>query len=151
VRQVESRRARAVIVGEVELRLEPDMVPRATAQALRWVSEHMAREGITARLTVDEPPDGSKAGTGAQLAAVVLSGLVSATGLSAASQILVALIRRPEIRRVELRRGDELLILDGASPADQRAVVEAWLSVNSGAAPTQQDDTSSAVTATEAP
>ncbi|MFI5937439.1 hypothetical protein [Actinoplanes sp. NPDC051494] len=71
-----------------------------------------------------EPSAKSAAGP---LVSVAVTGLVSAGGLRAMSQVLVAAVRRAGGRRIELRLGDDTLIIDGASPRDTTAALDGFL------------------------
>ena len=64
---------------------------------------------------------------GGELVSLAVGGLVSAAGVRAMSQVLIAIVQRPGRRRVEIRLGDDSLILDSASARESRAALEGFL------------------------
>jgi len=97
-----------------------------TEDLLRQLHAELRRAGIVSEPVSSSVPVGSKSG-GGTLASLVLSGLVSAAGLRVLAQVLLATVRRAEKRRIEIRRGDDVFILDGASSRDGHAALEGWL------------------------
>jgi hypothetical protein len=64
-----------------------------------------------------------------------VAGLLSAAGLRAMSQVLVAAIQRSDKRKIEIRRGDDVLILEGPAVGKLGpAMIEDWLRRNPGSA-----------------
>ncbi|WP_125804699.1 hypothetical protein [Actinoplanes sp. ATCC 53533] len=86
----------------------------------------LRRAGIAAEPAAASTPPGAKSGVGT-VTSLVLSGLISAAGLRTLSQVLLASVRRAEKRRIEIRRGDEVFILEAGSARDGHVALEAWL------------------------
>ena len=103
----------------------PSPGPEA-ALLLREIDVDLRRAGVVCAPVRSGSTSHAKGGAGA-LTSLVVSGLLSAAGLRALSQVLVAVVRRSERRRIEIRVGDEVLVLDGASARDGRAAVDGFL------------------------
>ena len=95
------------------------------APLLREIHEDLRRAGVPCR-PVELATAGS-AKSGGSLTSLVVGGLVSAAGFRAMAQVLVAIVRRSGTRRIEVRRGDDVLVIDGASAGDGRRALDEFL------------------------
>jgi len=95
------------------------------APLLREIHEDLRRAGVPCR-PVELATAGS-AKSGGSLTSLVVGGLVSAAGFRAMAQVLVAIVRRSGTRRIEVRRGDDVLVIDGASARDGRRALDEFL------------------------
>ncbi|GAA4619094.1 effector-associated constant component EACC1 [Saccharopolyspora hordei] len=88
--------------------------------------------GIEVRRAREEAPADSKSGVGAQLAELVISGVLSAGAVAAMARVLVALVNRSAKRSVTIKRanGDEMT-LDATSADVQRRLAE-WFAADEG-------------------
>lgn len=100
---------------------------------LRQAHTELRRAGHRVELSTDAAPAGSKGGTGVALASLVLTGLCTAAGVRSVSQVLVAVVKRSDKRRTELRCGESVCVLEGGSVSDQRAALQAWLTLHASA------------------
>jgi hypothetical protein len=99
---------------------EPD-----TARFLRQLQDDLRRAGIACTPVEARPEPMAK--SGGELLSLLVGGVVSAAGLRAVSQVLVAAVRRSGKRRVEVRWGDDVLIIDGASARDGHKALDGFL------------------------
>ena len=129
--------AGTLIISVLEKDRRPD-------DLIRQLNDELRRGGVRGALVGEAAPTGAKSAAGT-LASIAVSGLVSAASVRAISQILLATIRRSEKRRIEIRQGDQVFILDGSSAADGRSALEAWLLAHA-ASPTGQPDDPTQVT-----
>lgn len=65
---------------------------------------------------------GGKSGVVEQIGSLLLSGVLSAAGVGAIRDVIVAYLARSNARAVHVRRGDNEVTLDGVSAADLAAV-----------------------------
>ncbi|MEV6316519.1 hypothetical protein [Streptomyces sp. NPDC051776] len=82
--------------------------------------------------TVERPevqtlPEGAKSGTVVTIGTLIVSGVFSRAALQALVGLVAEWRKRAEARRVELTEGDDSLIVEALSPAEQRALIEAWI------------------------
>ncbi|MET9482008.1 hypothetical protein [Streptomyces sp. NPDC006638] len=80
-------------------------------------------------------PAGSKGGTVTTLGALLITGAFSRAALNTLVSLVSEWRQRAQARRVELTVGDDLLIVEGVSSSDQKALIEAWLQRRSGSDP----------------
>ncbi|MQM26215.1 hypothetical protein [Glycomyces albidus] len=65
-----------------------------------------------------EPAPGSKAGLGQEIGVLIVSGLVSAAGLKAIADVVIACVQRTTIGSVTVRRGETEVTMTGLHPKD---------------------------------
>ncbi|GIF17372.1 putative Abi (CAAX) family protease [Actinoplanes tereljensis] len=104
--------------------LAPALEPEAS-RLLREVHEDLRMAGVAC--TPMHAGVVSSAKSGGSLTSLVVGGLVSAAGVRAMSQVLVAVVQRSAKRRIEVRMGDDTLIIDGASARDGRTALDSFL------------------------
>src|SRR5687768_8449237 len=95
-------------------RIEITVLSSSDNDALRHLRGDLLRAGIATEPAAGPAPAGAKSGV-ATVTSLVLSGVISAAGLRALSQVLLATVRRAQQRRIEIRRGDDVFILEAAS------------------------------------
>ena len=95
-------------------------------EPLRQLHDELRRAGFTVTPATAPVPGGGKSTVGT-VTSLAVSGLLSAAGLRAAGQILLAVVRRGEKRRIEIRHGDDVFILEGTATRDGDAALNAWL------------------------
>lgn len=105
---------------------EPRLTISAPAELLREIQVDLRRAGVPCTPERAGSVPRAKSGDGS-LTSLLIGGLVSAAGLRALSQVLVAVVRRSEKRRVEIRLGEQVLVIDGASARDGRAALDGFL------------------------
>lgn len=93
---------------------------------LREIHTELRRAGVPCR-PVELATTVPAAKSGGSLTSLVVGGLVSAAGFRAMAQVLVAIVRRSGTRRIEVRRGDDVLVIDGASARDGRRALDEFL------------------------
>ncbi|MER7011259.1 hypothetical protein ABT324_07510 [Saccharopolyspora sp. NPDC000359] len=99
-------------------------------QRLHQLHDQLMRDlravpGIEIRRAREEAPQDSKAGVGAQLAELIITGLLSGGTAAAVTRVLIALVNRSAKRSVTVKRPDGAEItVDGASPDIQRQLAE---------------------------
>ncbi|MBB5867850.1 hypothetical protein F4553_001229 [Allocatelliglobosispora scoriae] len=71
------------------------------------------------------PADGKS--VTAAIASVVLGASLSTAGIKAFTKVILAFVKRSQVRRIELSLGGDTLVLEGASPADLRLALQSWL------------------------
>ena len=103
----------------------PEPGPDAS-RLLQQIHDDLRRAGV-ASTPVNAPPERSAKSGGGPLLSLIVGGLVSAAGLRALSQVLVAAVNRSGKRRVEIRLGEDVLIIDGASARDGHAALDGFL------------------------
>ena len=104
--------------------LEDDVVLRQ--EALQSIEDDLLGQGVAVRAVRDEAGPGSKSGLGAIITSLAVSGGLAASA-RAVQQVVVAYLRRAGARKVQLKVGKDTIVLDGASPREQRAALEAWI------------------------
>jgi hypothetical protein len=104
---------------------EPHLTILAPAPLLREAHEDLRRAGVACTPTHAGTPAAAK--SGGSLTSLVVGGLVSAAGVRAVSQVLVAVVQRAAKRRIEVRLGDDTLVIDGASARDGRTALDSFL------------------------
>ncbi|MBE1489639.1 hypothetical protein [Plantactinospora soyae] len=103
---------------------DPRRLERLTtqlAQDLRAIRE------ISVRPAVAPPQQGAKSATISQVGSLVVSGLLSAAGLNALRDIIVAYLQRSSARSITLRVGEREVILTGGAGAKDLAAVSKQL------------------------
>ncbi|HEY0696677.1 MAG TPA: hypothetical protein VGD43_02580 [Micromonospora sp.] len=81
------------------------------------------RDVIVDRVTAPAGPD-TKSPTVGQIGGLVLSGLLSAAGITALKDIVVAFVQRSGARSVTVRKGDNEVVLTGVSRRDLSAAAQ---------------------------
>lgn len=99
---------------------------RDASRLLHQVHDDLRRAGISCTPVNARTERSAKSG-GGPLVSLIVGGLVSAAGLRAISQVLVAAVQRSGKRRVEVRLGEDVLIIDGASARDGRTALDGFL------------------------
>jgi hypothetical protein len=98
----------------------------------RWRDENarlLARDLVHVPGLVVDPlrtavaDDGTKSGVVEHVGALVVSGLLSAAGLKAMGDVIVAFLGRDAARSITFRRGDQEVTITGASAKDVADVV----------------------------
>jgi hypothetical protein len=103
---------------------DPRRLERLTsqlAQDLRAIGE------ISVRPAVGSAPQGGKSATISQVGSLVLSGLLSAAGLNALRDIIVAYLQRSSAHSITLRAGEREVTLTGGAGAKELAAVSKQL------------------------
>lgn len=105
-----------VVVGDSTDPRRLDDLTGRLARDLRAIRELSVRPEVTPSLP------GSKSATLGQIGTLAVSGLLSAAGLGALRDIIVAYLQRSGARAVTVRAGDREVVLTGISAADLSAV-----------------------------
>ncbi|MEU6350451.1 hypothetical protein ABZ896_14120 [Streptomyces sp. NPDC047072] len=75
----------------------------------------------------DTAPEGAKSGTVTTLGVLLVTGAFSKPALTSLVGLVGEWRQRAQARRVELTVGEDSLVVEGLSAADQRKLIEAWL------------------------
>ncbi|MER7079422.1 hypothetical protein SAMN02982929_02981 [Saccharopolyspora kobensis] len=101
--------------------------PTAPPQRLHQLHDQLARDlravpGIESRRAREEAPQGSKAGVGAHLAELIITGTLSGGTVAAVTKVLVALINRSASRSVTVKKadGEEITVTASSAEVQQR-------------------------------
>jgi hypothetical protein len=111
-----SVRMHVVVDGPGDARRQ-DESTRQLARDLRQVG------GLSVTPLETAPAAGGKSGTVQHIGALVVSGVLSAAGLKAIGEVIVAYLARSGARQITLRDGDREVIVSGAAAADVAEVV----------------------------
>ncbi|MER5393529.1 hypothetical protein [Saccharopolyspora sp. NPDC002686] len=114
-------------MAEARISIHESAVP---PQRLHQLHDQLSRDlravpGIDIRRAREEAPQNSKAGTGAQLAELIVTGTLSGGTVAAVTRVLIALINRSAKRSVTVKKanGDEITV-DATSADVQRRIAE---------------------------
>jgi hypothetical protein len=81
-------------------------------------AEVRAVRGLTVASPQADPAPGSKSGLGHEIGVLIVSGVVSAAGLKAIADVVIACAQRTTIGSVTVRRGDTEVTMSGLHPKD---------------------------------
>jgi hypothetical protein len=81
-------------------------------------------DGVVVAPLTGPAPGGGKSDVVHQVGGLLVSGLLSAAGLKAIGDVVVAYLGRSGARKITVRHGDREITVTGASAADVAAVVD---------------------------
>ncbi|MGH3721831.1 MAG: effector-associated constant component EACC1 [Pseudonocardiaceae bacterium] len=110
----------------VRVTLKADGDRRATAEAAILLGIELHRAGVTVQPATTGPPPNSKPGAAVTFETLVVYALLSPTAAAAFTKVVVAFLHRQSTRKIIIEHGGDRIEMDGASAANQRAVLEAW-------------------------
>ncbi len=111
---------------QLTLTIDPDGVDVSRlAHLTRTLRSDLLSTGL---VTVDRPaveaPDNTRAGVGVSVGELVVSGLLSASTMSALASVLIAYVKRTGARSVVVRRGEDEYRFTALSDEAQRELIE---------------------------